>query len=364
MEADKKRLIEFDYAKTLAILFMVIIHVVEELSNVEVYETLPKGMLENIIQFGAGPLAAPQFMLAMGVGVVFSRYHDPRSLFRRGVRLLLLGLALNIGRDVIPRLLAAAVSGKGPDWENLYFQIFNIDILHFAGLAMMFTALLKALRVPVLALIPIGVILQAAGNWLALLTVPKGGAAEAVCSYFFYTGELSSFPLLNWYIIMAAGLVGGELLLTARKVNDSDRFFLACFIGGAGLLAGIVSTCLYYRIDIRNFYALYNDWLYKQTFFHFLFNACIIAVELSAFHFLCRHGSKCDGFASFCGVNLNTIYIIQWMIIGWLASFKDLLKLDLSLNMSVVVGIVIAFISIGITRLLPRIRLTGHRDPK
>ena len=202
MEVVKKRQIEFDYAKTLAILFMVIIHVVEELSNVEVYEKLPTGILENcIIQFGAGPLAAPQFVLAMGVGVVFSRHRDPRSLFRRGVRLLLLGLSLNLFRDVIPRLLSAALSGTGPDWNDLYFQMFNIDILHFAGVAMMFTALLLAVHIPLFALIPIGVIMQAAGNWLSLLTVPKGGAAEVLCSYFFYTGDLSSFPLLNWYII-------------------------------------------------------------------------------------------------------------------------------------------------------------------
>lgn len=53
-----------------------------------------------------------------------------------------------------------------------------------------------------------------------------------------------------------------------------------------------------------------------------------------------------------------------WMIIGWLASFKDFLKLDLSLNMAVVMGLVIAFISIGITKLLPRIRLAGHGNQK
>lgn len=40
MPLDNKRRSEFDYAKTLAIFFMVIIHVIEEMSHVE-FEALP-----------------------------------------------------------------------------------------------------------------------------------------------------------------------------------------------------------------------------------------------------------------------------------------------------------------------------------
>ena len=45
--------------------------------------------------------------------------------------------------------------------------------------------------------------------------------------------------------------------------------------------------------------------------------------------------------------------MVQWMIIGWTASFQDYLKLDPGMEMSVVLGILIALLSIGIAKLLP-----------
>lgn len=88
MQVNAKRQIEFDYAKTLAIFFMVIIHVVEEMSHVE-FEALPAGFWENCIQFGAGPLAAPVFVFSMGMGIVFSQSQEPEQIFKRGIKLLI-----------------------------------------------------------------------------------------------------------------------------------------------------------------------------------------------------------------------------------------------------------------------------------
>lgn len=84
MRVNTKRQAEFDYIKTLAIFFMVIIHVLEEISAYGAYETVPAGFWENLVEFGAGPLAAPAFMCAMGVGIIYSRRNGPSELFRRG----------------------------------------------------------------------------------------------------------------------------------------------------------------------------------------------------------------------------------------------------------------------------------------
>ena len=96
MRVNTKRQVEFDYIKTLAIFFMVIIHVLEEISTYGAYEVIPAGFWENLIEFGAGPLAAPAFMFAMGVGIIYSRHNEPSELFRRGVRLLILAFGLNL----------------------------------------------------------------------------------------------------------------------------------------------------------------------------------------------------------------------------------------------------------------------------
>lgn len=290
----------------------------------------------------------------MGLGVVYSRSQEPIQLFKRGVKLLIVALCLNICRDVIPRLLVCLISGSAPEWEEFRYQLFNIDILHFAGLALMLTALFKKLKVPVLALVPIGIIMQIVGNELSLVFAPKG-VAEILLSYIFDTGgDLACFPILTWYLSLAVGILVGTII---RDHSDKlNRIYSIGFWGGASLLLGFIFACHYYEVDIRLFHALYEDAFYGQTFFHFLYNTLIIVIELSLIYLIIRKWKKDLPFATFCGKNLTTIYVVQWMIIGWLTSFQGYLGLDPGMEMSVVIGILIALASIGITKLLLRIK--------
>lgn len=351
MEVTRKRQPEFDYVKTFAIFFMVIIHVIEEMSTVDT-EALPTGFLDNTIQFFAGPLAAPVFIFAMGIGIIYSRHQEPLQLFRRGIKLFLVAFALNIVRDVIPRLLVCAISGTAPEWSVFRYQLFCVEILHFAGLAFMLTALLKKLRVPVWALIPIGVILQIIGNVLTAAYAPEG-ALEILLSYIYKAGDLSYFPILNWYLSLAAGMVAGTLIM---KYSDKmDKIYRAALWIGLSLQCGLMLSCSYYGIDKRLFYSISGDVFYRQMFFNFLYNTIIIVIELSIFHFISRKCSRIYPFVGFCGKNLTTIYVVQWIIIGWLTSFQNYLNLRPNLEMSVVLGILIALLSMLITKFLPRI---------
>ena len=353
MQIDSRRHSEFDYAKTLAIFFMVIIHVVEEMSHFD-FDSLPSGFWENFIQFGAGPLAAPVFIFAMGIGIVYTRNNEPIQLFKRGIKLWIVALALNIARDVIPRLIVCLISGSAPEWEVFRYQLFNIDILHFSALAFMLTALLKKLKVPVLALVPIGILMQILGNELSLVFAPTG-VAEILLSYIFDTGgDLACFPLLTWYVSLTVGILAGTII--KDNMDKLDRIYSIGFWGGAALLVGFIFGCHYYDIDIRLFHALYEDLYYRQTFFNFLYNTLIIVIEISLFHLITKRWKRDFNFVSFCGNNLTTIYVVQWMFVGWMTSFQDYLKIEPGLEMSVVLGIIIALVSILITRLLPRIK--------
>ncbi len=51
------RQLEFDVAKVLAIIYMVIIHVYENMSSVN-YGILPNNLFRGFIEFTGGPLAA------------------------------------------------------------------------------------------------------------------------------------------------------------------------------------------------------------------------------------------------------------------------------------------------------------------
>ena len=354
MRVNTKHQVEFDYIKTLALFFMVIIHVLEEISAYGAYEVVPAGFWENLVEFGAGPLAAPAFMGAMGVGIIYSRHSGPAELFRRGVRILILAVGLNLARGVIPTLTVSAIRGT-VDPDRIFYLMFNVDILHFAGLSLMLTALLKKLHVPPLAFIPVAIFMQIIGNLLPPLTedcpVPL-----YILGSFFHMSPLSAFPLLICYIHIAVGIAFGDILIRQR---DLGQFYRIVFWGSLSLLAGVLFTLVSMGYNLKNLYMLYDELYYQQTFLHFVFNTLVIMLELSLFHFMLDRFRPAEGFVRFCSRNTNSIYLIQWIIIGIWVGFGGS---GFGFWGSVLWGLVIAFASIGIAKLLPSFNLTRPRD--
>ena len=354
MRINAKRQEEFDYIKTLAIFFMVIIHVLEEISAYGAYEVVPTGFWENLIEFGAGPLAAPAFMCAMGVGIIYSRRNEPSELFRRGVTVFILAIGLNLARGFLPTFTVSAIRGT-IDPDRLFYLTFNVDILHFAGLSLMLTALLKKLHVPPLAFVPIAIVMQIIGNLLPPLT-EDCPVVLYILGSLFHTSPLSAFPLLICYIHIAVGIAFGDILI---RQKDLDRFYRVIFGGSLSLLAGLLFTLVSLGYDLKNLYVLYDELYYQQTFLHFTFNTLVIMLELSLFHFMLNRFRPAEEFVRFCGKNVNSIYLVQWIIIGIWVGFGGS---DFGFWGSVLWGFVIAFASIGIIRILPPFDLTKPRD--
>lgn len=153
---------------------------------------------------------------------------------------------------------------------------------------------------------------------------------------------------------MTVGIVAGEIVMNFEGNADVSyrRAFWSCFC----LLVGFLSATYINGIDRRIYYALYDNFLYKQTFFNFVYNTLVIIMLLAAIHFFVSRFTKGYSFFKFCGTNLTTIYIIQWMIIGWMASFQDYLQIAPGFSGSIGLGILIALVAIGITKLLPPIK--------
>ena len=354
MRANTKHQTEFDYIKTIAIFFMVIIHVLEEISNYGAYEVIPKGFWENLAEFGAGPLAAPVFMFAMGVGIIYSRHHEPSDLFRRGVTILILAYGLNLVRGFIPTFTVSTIRGT-IDRDRLFYLMFNVDILHLAGLSLMLTALLKKLHVSPLASVSIAIVMQIVGNLLPPLT-EECPVLLYILGSLFHTSPLSAFPLLICYIHVAVGIVFGDILI---RQKDLERFYRILFGGSISLLVGLLFTLVSLGYDLRNLYVLYDELYYQQTFLHFVFNTLVIMLELSLFHFMLKRMKPAEDFVRFCSKNVNSIYLIQWVIIGIWVGFGGS---AFGFWGSVLWGFVIAFISIGIVKILPPFDLTKPKD--
>jgi hypothetical protein len=147
MSQDGKRIIAMDLARGLAVFFMILVHVEITFSTAEV----DKSVFGQIIEFLGGPPAAPVFMAMMGVSFCLSRNRDLKSGVMRGLKIFLLGYVLNILRGVLPIMLADAFApGKyaqiPPEVANLADAFWEIDILQFAGLALIAMAILRELK--------------------------------------------------------------------------------------------------------------------------------------------------------------------------------------------------------------------------
>ena len=198
------RQVELDLAKCLAIFFMIFLHCMMVSTgfdnNISLY------MQRAIGQLLGGPFAAPVFMFAMGVGIVYSRNQDPIYLIKRGFRLMLLGLVVNIGEFFLPHYLAGKLLGK---WDIFPIAggllLFCVDILAFAGMAMMLIGALKKLKLTARMMVVIALIFSVIG-WLLRFHDFGSNVANLIAGYFVGSaGGFTAFPLFPWFIFPASG---------------------------------------------------------------------------------------------------------------------------------------------------------------
>lgn len=306
---------EFDYVKLLAIVFMILIHMWEECTDINL-SVLPKGFFNNFLQFCAGPLAAPIFMTAMGVGIPYSKHSTSRDFFKRGVNIFVLAYVLNFLRDALPYVIFVAINHEF-DLDYFLFMLLNGDILQFAGLSFMLIALFIKLNLSVLVMSCIALFMQLFGFILAT-NFPVDTNMTYILGLFYKT-ENMCFPLLQWFIYPCFGILLATYL---RHVIDKDKFYKVILIAGASILTVYSITLYMHEYKVAYVYSLARDFYYNQEFIKTLFIVLTIIVELSIIHFLFgrRDYSKIDSLAAFAGKHLNKIYIVQWLLIGWLSN--------------------------------------------
>lgn len=344
---------EFDYAKVIAIVFMVLIHVWEELACFDCIETAPTGFWYNLLQFGAGPLASSLFMFAMGVGVCYSRHRSPKDFAKRGVRLFITGYLLNFFRNGI---YYAIYYWTHDEWDigELIHQSFNGDILHFAGLAFLLIALFKKCKMSVLTMGGVAVVMQIVGYLLSWY-VPVSEGWSYVIGHFYYA-KSCCFPLLQWFIFPVAGIIFAQYL---RHVTDKDKFYRVVLGISTVLLIGFCSALYFAKYNIQNFYILKGDIFYQQEFFHSIFAVLVILIELALLYFITKGipESAFHRLIEYISVRLNTVYIIQWMLVGT-ATFVVMMAdmEDLNAGPAILLGFAFVVLSVLICKLYDRIK--------
>lgn len=107
--ADKGRQIEIDIAKFFAILFMILNHCLMVSESFEKSISIP---IDKVIGHLLGcPFSTPVFMFSMGMGIIYSRNSNPRKMVKRGIKLILLGILVNVGEFLLPHYLSGYLIG-------------------------------------------------------------------------------------------------------------------------------------------------------------------------------------------------------------------------------------------------------------
>lgn len=317
MPIHKERQVELDIAKGIAVLLMICVHVQEVLSHTIVQHSSPGMALEFLTAFPA----APTFMFAMGACLVYSKRQSARYAARRGLSLLLAAYLLNALRVFLPGLIGIklGIFTKGSiPYGDLLLNLLDVDILHFAGLSFLFIGLLRRLRVPERAYPVIGLLLVGL-NYLVRGISTGQIYIDSILGLFWGASETSYFPFLSWIMYPLAGAAFGHAL----KASDNKRviYIKVVLAGGAALLLAMLASgfrFMYYMgFPEENMYAYFHEDLIGNAV-----NGSLALIWISFLFFVKGAFPKAAvDRLLFWSRELNHIYIIHWVIIGWSALF-------------------------------------------
>ncbi len=300
-----KRFILPDLLKGLAAFFMVQIHITELLLNTAGREST----LGKISLFLGGPFAAIVFMAVMGYFIALSKATTSVNIVR-GIKIFMLGFLLNIGLNfhLLFKILFA-------DWPyNPLEYIFGVDILYLAGLSIVVLSIIKSLKKG-----------QKAAAWIVFLAVSAltGYANEklTVANHYyvlpFIAGNYSwsYFPLFPWLAYPLAGFIFAlyeeeiiPFFIKQKRISIIIIILVAAAVGllyKQGLSTTINLPAYYHHTFGYIFWALGLTVLW--TLLLHVFIAYISETRIRTL--LCRIGK-----------NITAFYVIQWLIIGNLAT--------------------------------------------
>jgi len=204
---------EFDYLKTFQTILMVHWHVYEHYSLDCFYE------INRFFHFSLG---AGGFMFLMGIGMKYSRNHEPKNYISRGFGLLTIAQLLYILRESLPHLISWWATRKKFFLSNTML-VLQGDILTFAGFSFFLFALMKKIKLSDNCILIISIIMNViAFSLFKIMKSPNNFLLSQILGYFILTDAEADFPLFSYFIYVAMGHWAGYYFL---KVWNKDKFY-------------------------------------------------------------------------------------------------------------------------------------------
>ncbi|MFH0759304.1 MAG: acyltransferase family protein [Bacteroidota bacterium] len=294
-----------DLLKGFAVLLIVPVHIMETFIDYPGRESL---FGKSLLLLG-GPIAVPVFMMVMGYFLARSKRSFISVIFR-GIKIFILGFLLNIGLNFN---LLLKIKFEGWQFDPLEY-IFGVDIFYLAGLSIVVLATLKILNKGQLLIVTILIFLFSGSTALINELISASGR-----SYFlpFIGGEYSwsYFPIFPWltypligflfYRIENSLMKGIERNKRASWITGTVIFVLIVIFGRFGVLT---------TIDLSKYY--------HHTFLFFLWTMGVVILWTLLLRFVVFKFPEFPlvVFLSWLGKNITVFYIIQWLIIGNIAT--------------------------------------------
>ncbi len=306
-----------DLLKGVAGLLMIQVHIVELFATNAIFNS----NLGKILLFLGGPPVAPVFILLFGYFIAESK-KTTAQLIVRGLKIILLGLFLNIALNL--NLIISV--NKGVFDINIWPYIFGVDILPLAGISIIIIAVLKKIMDKSLITIVLLTVISAFLGKYLLNYIPQSPVLKYVFSPFYGASPWSYFPLFPWLAYPLAGIAFYKIkqhtffdLLNATKVKIiSGILFLLFLIFTIGYSISISSSvtpelCL-------------NPFESQRYYHHGLIFFLWVILFLSFYSFFINEIEKKFGnsivfkYIKWLGKNITMVYVIQWIIIGNIAT--------------------------------------------
>lgn len=350
-ETNTGRQLELDVAKTFAVIFMITVHVFEHMTDME-GTVLPK-----LVEFLGCPPAAGVFMFAMGVGMVYTKHASPKEFALRGVKLMLMGYALNFFRETLLLLIGKLFSIENSyEGESLFSTLMTVDILQFAGAAFLIMALLKKLRARPWMIFCIAVVLHAVGNLLVGCFDSATETVQYPLGVLLFTNEEIAFPAFQWFIYPATGLCFGTLL---QHITNKDKFYLRMAALSGTALFCVTVGCI--RVDISIVDMFMTEDYYSQSLLTTLWCMSIVSLCIPIYYVVSKIiKGRAVTAVKYISKNVNTIYILQWLVITYTIAVMEITGTELIHSVwTVPLSIVITVLCIAISMAWNKVK---HRE--
>lgn len=318
-----------DFLKGIAVILMIQVHVVELFAQPDVFES----SIGKLSLFLGGVPVAPLFLAIMGY-YAFQSSKQVTGLIYRGIKLILLGIALNIGLNL--HLLIKIFSGAY--LVDPLELVFGVDILICAGFSIIFTGLLKNYFKKAPWLIPVCIVLILGIAYLDNDLKIQHPFYKYFIAVFGGQYKWSYFPFFPW---AAYVLAGGLFSIVGPKIKPSASILIP------SIIAGLVFTVFTLRFatgitgNLPGYYHHdFDFFLWACAFLIFWSCLCFIMYQYVHLFYIMKP-------ITLLGKNVTSAYIVQWLLIGNIAtgifrSFTLLQSLTAFILIVLITGIFVA----------------------